>query len=93
MVGDKRERDTNRCRAREKERLTEKQRRRERGGNDRIGRCRRRGKSGMQERASPFDVSRFPDVLPRDGGGFRAWNPPRDIRTKWISCTLRRITR
>lgn len=31
MVGDKRGRDTNRCRAREKERLTEEQRKREGG--------------------------------------------------------------
>jgi len=46
-----------------------------------------------RERGKPFDVSRFPVVLPRDGGGFRAWNPPWDIHAKWISCTLGRITR
>lgn len=39
---------------------------------------------------STFRVS--PEALPRDASGFRAWNLPRSIRTKWTSCTLRGIT-
>jgi hypothetical protein len=71
--------------------MRERERKREGGETERMDR--QMQKKRERERANPFDVSRFPDVLPRDGGGFRAWNPPRDIRTKWISCTLRRITR